>query len=385
MWTDLRLVEQFGESLDLRAKEETVRDLLIGGLLKIRVKKGGVRYLKLNRAQREYSRRCGKRNIVLKARQVGITTYIAARLFIQTITQPGTLTVQVAHSEESAQAIFNIVHRFWENLPNSRLRSGALIKSRSNVRQIVFPRLDSEYRVETADENAGRGMTIHNLHCSEVSRWARGGEDTLASLRAAVVPEGEIVLESTPNGAAGLFYEEWSKAEERGFVRHFFPWWYEASYKEDVTKKKLGAMTDEEKELVKLHGLTEEQIAWRRTRWRIMRGQAAQEYAEDFVSCFLASGECVFDMEAILQTSAQVGPVVESSDNGRLQIWFPSRNSGSTSSGWMRREGGRRGIMPAPRSFSERRGCSAPRCTGTFRRLSWRAGWRSWAGGMEMR
>ena len=45
--------------------------------------------------------------------------------------------------------------------------------SRSNVRQIVFPRLDSEYRVEAADANAGRGMTIHNLHCSEVSRWPR--------------------------------------------------------------------------------------------------------------------------------------------------------------------------------------------------------------------
>jgi hypothetical protein len=29
-----------------------------------------------------------------------------------------------------------------------------------------------------------------------------------------VVPEGEIVLESTPNGAAGVFYEEWQKANE---------------------------------------------------------------------------------------------------------------------------------------------------------------------------
>src|SRR6266516_8197528 len=107
---------------------------------------------------------------------------------------------------------------FWENLPNSRVRRGALVKSRSNVRQIVFPNLDSEYRVETADDNAGRGMTIHNLHCSEVSRWPRGAEETLASLRAAVVPDGEIVLESTPNGAAGLFYEEWNKAEEQGYV-----------------------------------------------------------------------------------------------------------------------------------------------------------------------
>ncbi len=97
------------------------------------------------------------------------------------------------------------------------------MKSRSNVRQIVFPKLDSEYRVETADDNAGRGMTIHNLHCSEVSRWPRGGAETLASLRAAVVPDGEIVLESTANGAAGIFYEEWQKAEETGYTTALFP------------------------------------------------------------------------------------------------------------------------------------------------------------------
>ncbi len=100
---------------------------------------------------------------MLKARQLGMTTYIAARFFIQTITQPGTTAVQVAHNQESAEEIFKIVHRFWENLPEG-MRQGALVTSRSNVRQIVFPRLDSEYRVATAaDANAGRGMTIHNL------------------------------------------------------------------------------------------------------------------------------------------------------------------------------------------------------------------------------
>ncbi len=323
MWDDLKLVEQFGDHLDLKLRSgETARDVLIRGLLKIRVKKGGVHYLKMNRAQREYSQRCGKHNIVLKARQLGITTYVAARFFIQTITRPGTLTVQVAHNEDSAEAIFNIVHRFWENLPNSRVRRGALIKSRSNVRQIVFPRLDSEYRVETADDNAGRGMTIHNLHCSEVSRWPRGAEDTLASLRAAVVPDGEIVLESTPNGASGLFYNEWQTALERGYVQHFFPWWYEASYK-DHSKKPLDALTEEEQNLVKLHGLTHAQIGWRRWRWKQMQRQAAEEYAEDSNSCFLASGECVFEMEAIQKASAQARPATQSEDNGRLLIWLP--------------------------------------------------------------
>ncbi len=279
-WSDLRLVQQFGPHLDEWLGEDTqVRDILITTLLKIRPKRGWVQYLRLNRAQLEYSRRATKRNIVLKARQVGITTYIAARFFLQTITQPGTLTVQVAHSDESAEAIFRMVHRFWANLPNKRVHQGALLKSRSNVRQIVFPKLDSEYRIETADDNAGRGMTIHNLHCSEVSRWSRGGRDTLASLQAAVVPDGEIVLESTPNGASGMFYEEWQKAEEMGYTKHFFPWWYEPTYKL-VGKGPVQPLTDEEQDLVTKHGLTEEQIAWRRMKWKDMRAQAAQEFAE---------------------------------------------------------------------------------------------------------
>ena len=232
MIEDLALLRRLGTALDSKpAGDETVRDLLVRGLLKIRNKDRHLVLFRRNRAQMEYSRNCTKRNIVLKARQLGMTTYVAARFFIQTITQPGTLTVQVAHTQESAEAIFAIVRRFWENLPEG-MQKGALVLSRANVRQLVFPRLDSEYRVATAaDPNAGRGMTIHNLHCSEVARWPRGAEETLVSLRAAVPQDGEVVLESTPNGAGGMFYEEWNRAEEMGYARHFFPWWYEERYR----------------------------------------------------------------------------------------------------------------------------------------------------------
>ncbi len=321
---DLYLLQQLGSCLDQKIGGQTVRDQLIGRLLKIRLKKGGTRVLRLNRAQREYSKRCSKQNIVLKARQVGITTYIAARYFVQTITRPGTLTVQVAHSPESAEVIFNIVQRFWENLPKAVLK-GALVKSRSNVRQIVFPRLDSEYRVETADDNAGRGMTIHNLHCSEVSRWPRGGLETLASLRAAVVPQGEIVLESTPNGATGVFYGEWQKASETNYTKHFFPWWYDEGYQEIVKAGEMLPFTPDESELIKQHGLSEGQIAWRRKQWMALRSLAAQEYAEDSSSCFLVSGECVFEVAAIEKAAGMAGEETGSEDNGRLTIWFPSQ------------------------------------------------------------
>jgi hypothetical protein len=305
--------------------EASVRDLLIESLLKVRSKTRRLLPMKLNRAQLEFSRSYTKRSIVLKARQLGITTYVAARFFIQTITQPGTMTVQVAHDQESAEEIFKIVHRFWENLPKG-MQHGALVTSHANIRQIVFPRLDSEYRVATAaDANAGRGMTIHNLHCSEVARWPRDVEETLASLRSAVPEDGEIVLESTPNGAGGIFYEEWQRAEETGYARHFFPWWYGAEYQIQKKGAALEPPSLEEEHLMQQAGLSEAQIEWRRTKRAQLRGLAGQEYAEDPVSCFRASGECVFDLDAIERALQACSEPVEARDNQHLLIWLPSQ------------------------------------------------------------
>jgi hypothetical protein len=231
--------------------------------------------------------------------------------------------VQVAHDQESAEEIFRIVHRFWANLPET-LRRGALMTSRANVRQIVFPHLDSQYRVATAaDENAGRGLTIHNLHCSEVARWPRGGIEALASVRAAVPPAGEIVLESTPNGAAGVFYEEWQRADETGYTRHFFPWWLEPNYVQLVDSANFPELNAEEQALADRWGLSHQQIAYRRYIRSSMRDLAVQEYAEDAYSCFRASGECVFDLDCVRaqQQNHREPELVE--DNGRLLIWFP--------------------------------------------------------------
>src|ERR1700735_1632853 len=49
-----------------------------------------------NEAQKQYERKVGQRNIVLKARQIGVSTWIAGRFFLRTLTHPGTVTVQVA-------------------------------------------------------------------------------------------------------------------------------------------------------------------------------------------------------------------------------------------------------------------------------------------------
>ncbi len=331
LWFDGCSVEELaglGQILDGPAPHScrpTLGVFLAETLLWVRDRRGKQVQLKPNRAQLEYERKRGQSNIVLKARQMGISTWVAGRFFLKTITQPGTLTVQVAHTQAAAEGIFRCVHRFLRRLP-SALRTGALRTGRASARQIVFPALDSEYRVETAgDPNAGRGATIQNLHCSEVSRWPGDAQETLAGLRAALPATGELVLESTPNGADGCFFEEWQKAATaaggEGMVGHFFPWWWEPEYKAREVAE--ADWTDEERKLVAKYGLSPSQIGFRRRMEAGFRGMARQEYAEDADACFLASGDCVFDMEVLDARLKSLGEAPIQRDGGALLIWNP--------------------------------------------------------------
>jgi hypothetical protein len=290
-------------------------------LLLVRTREGWTAPLKANATQRSFERRRGARNIVLKARQMGITTWVAGRLFLKTITRPGTLTLEVAHTQEAAEEIFRIVHRFLGWLPEE-LRAGPLRTSRANTRQIVFPEMDSEYRVVTAgDRNAGRGLTVQNLHCSELARWPGDAAETLAGLRAALAPGAEVILESTPKGVGGCFYDEWCKARETGTVQHFFPWWMEASYRSEAVDE--ASLTDEELALMAQHRLSRRQIGYRRRIRADFRSMAAQEYAEDAERCFLASGESVFELASVEERLKTAPEPMERRRNGDLEVWLP--------------------------------------------------------------
>jgi len=294
--------------------------------LRVRDREGRLQPLVANAAQRRFEEQRGRQNIVLKARQMGVTTWVAGRFFLRTITKPGTLTLQVAHTREAAEGIFRIVQRMWEELPKD-MREGPLVRSRANAGQMVFPELDSEYRVASAcDIGAGRGMSLQNLHCSEVSRWPGDAAMTLAGLRAALAPGGELVLESTPNGAYGAFYVEWCAGVEAGgdrnaMVRHFLPWWMEASYV--GPRVDAAAMTEVEAALVERHGLSEKQIGFRRGLERSYGGLRSQEFAEDAETCFRATGSCFFNIGAIERQLGEYEEIVATRRGEALLVWLP--------------------------------------------------------------
>jgi hypothetical protein len=192
--------------------------------------------------------------------------------------------------------------------------------------------LDSEFRIASAcDEGVGRGLTMQNLHCSEVSRWPGNAAETLAGLRAALSPGGQLVLESTPNGAYGAFYEEWcdatenyspSAADDDRLVRHFLPWWLEPAYAGKPVE--VATLTAEERILVERYGLNAAQIGFRRGLERSYGELRSQEFAEDAETCFRATGMCCFDVNAIERRLLELPPVRASRRNGTLHLWLPS-------------------------------------------------------------
>src|ERR1700748_1237376 len=117
---DLEELLALGRLLDVPAARldgETAGVFRAGTLLKVRTRTGAFAPLRPNRAQREFERLRGRSNIVLQAREMGISTWVAGRFFLKTVTQQGTLSVQVAHTQEAAEEIFRMVRRFHSELP----------------------------------------------------------------------------------------------------------------------------------------------------------------------------------------------------------------------------------------------------------------------------
>ena len=277
--------------------------------LQIRTKDRRVIPLIPNAVQAQYVAARSRRDMILKARQVGITTVICALFFHETVTRPNTASVIVAHDRESTELIFRIVQLFWRRLPRA-MKDKAGDPHFASRREFFWPMLNSQFYIGAAGAvTFGRGQTINNLHCCEFAFWPKA-EESIATLLESVPADGRVVIESTANGIGNHFHTMWRAAVdgESQFKPHFFPWFREPQYR--LAGDALGELQQDEQAL-RSQGLDDEQIRWRRGRQREIRDRFAQEYPEDDVTCFLTSGRCVFETQALrllLQAIAEEPP-----------------------------------------------------------------------------
>ncbi len=266
-------------------------------LLKIRPKEGGIAPLTANAAQLELHQRLeeqkaktGKvRAVVLKARQMGISTYIAARFYKRTIQNPGLRTIIIAHEKPASNNLFKMVKRFNDHMPDDMRPSVGV----SNAQELIFDKIDSGYGVSVAtEEGAGRSDTAQSLHASEAAFWPDMAEQLAALLQTVPRTAGsEVVLESTGKEYGDEFHQLWRAAEsgESEFVPIFLPWSIDASYRakspEDFSK------SADEVKLAELHGLDDEQLCWRRLKIAELRSEDLfkREYPLTPDEAFMAS------------------------------------------------------------------------------------------------
>jgi hypothetical protein len=241
-----------------------------------------------NKAQAHFQASHTGRDLILKARQLGFSTLIQGEMFRKTVTSTQT-TITLAHDAETTQKLRRMADRFYEYCKFGDIQP---LRKYANATLATYPEFDSTSTIATAGNvETGRGDTYTMMHGSEVAFW-KDAERIVAGAMQGGSPE--VVLESTPNGAQGFFYDKCMEAlsDNSVWALHFYPWWWDAEYR--ITSDDVIAYTDEEEVLVKAHELDQSQIKWRRNKQKELGRLFIQEYPEDVIGCFLTSGNSYF-------------------------------------------------------------------------------------------
>lgn len=283
--------------------------------------------LKLNYAQLRFyrdvietarTRNTPIRAIILKARQLGFSTLIQCWQHSECFWSSNRNALTISYDEESTEELFGKTSFCDSSMWFPRK------KKRARGTTIEFDRPhNSTFFTRTAGNlNAGRGLTFHRLHCSEVPMWP-DPEPVLAAAQQAVPakPNTSIIYESTARGAVGLFFDDWNAAVsgESDFTPFFAPWYWDPDYSlafdsDDSRNQFMRSLSLADVEYQKRFGLKPEQLHWRE--W-IIRNQLngnrplfRQEYPACAEEAFLTTGSPVFDPETVLKLSAAVAPPV---------------------------------------------------------------------------
>lgn len=223
---------------------------------------------KLNPIQDKFVQQATGKDIILKARQQGFSSFILGAFTKDFIYKENSLSVVIADIADNSQDLLARVKHYikaWERANNTKVplkynSKYELQNAANNARYIIGTAENTEF---------GRSKTITNLHMSEAAFY-KHFQKLLASAGTALVPNGKFVIETTANGF-NEFKTFWDESELGGtpFTPHFF----RASdfYSDEFLK-------GEEKRLGRLF---------------------KQEYPETALDAFITSGESYFDSDAM--------------------------------------------------------------------------------------
>lgn len=228
---------------------------------------------------REYRDMEGVREILLKARQEGMSSFILALFTVDFITQSNSVSICISHRKDATRLLFRKVKFYLESYCKKHgwdLKDYLLSDNKNEIENRTN---GAFFYIGTASSKVGgRGGTASNVLFSEAAYYEDSEIITAREIiegTAQQVPQGKgkIFIESTGNGFGNFYQLEWARAErgESNYRPRFFGW--EEFYTEEWVRQKRKDFQSRE--------------------------FAAQEYPSSPQEAFIHSGNPYFDVKAM--------------------------------------------------------------------------------------
>ena len=251
-------------------------------LLKIKEKSGSA-YIPFdaNAAQRSLWETLdrSRRVVVVKARQVGVSTAVRAWQFWRAYTAHGPETYALLSVHERSAKSLRRLDRAWQQ----------------QLHQIVPRPLRVDAAEETIYADTGAGVAAYTTggrygtrsfshtgaHLTEFAFYA-DPDEVLAQTLATSSEDGSVVIESTADRPGSMFEKLALGAPGNGWTLWTYWWWQHPPYTAPALPADW-ARTPEEEALAQRYALTDLQLAWRRA--KILELGSGEKFRREYPAC----------------------------------------------------------------------------------------------------
>ena len=321
------------------------REWRLDNLYSVKDKDGKKTIFRRNKVQKHFDENAHCKNIILKSRQVGITTFktIDALDDALFVISRMVFNLLVGHNKEAMEEIFDEKIKFaWENLPDWLKKSWKV--SSDTAKSFSFDLSgDGKHINKIAVVSSARSGSPTSIHCTELAYLdqnfpKRANEIISGGLPA--IPAGEdgrFDIESTARGNGGHFESIFKAAIEReksgkpinssDFKAHFYNWQWDEYGLGKITEGEIKAVLPEipplfvkyREEKRKLDGidLTDRELVYYYKKflelksgecegdpWSVLR----KEYPTTWEEAFEASAEPLFSPRAVKESKIESHP-----------------------------------------------------------------------------
>lgn len=286
--------------------------LFVKNLMQIANKVGKKVPFDWNKMQKSFVESMDTYNIILKARQGGMSVCICSLAIYYAITEPECNCMLLSHNDESTRAIFNKLKAIYNSIPEP-IRLPLIRNNRAEL-QLANGSIISCSTLGRVDK--GRGNTAKLIHLSEFAFVdSEIATKQLLSLEQTLRPDGHLIIETTANGL-NFFHNHYQKSKKKeNAYKSFFYNYIDTScmFQEQYDQYKkifknnnghdfgMDDLTEEERQLLNDYdGMTLDILCWRRLKIANSgEDKFNQEYPLTDEMAFITSGASIFDNKRI--------------------------------------------------------------------------------------